>query len=51
MRKYVEDKEVSFLTVGEGGYNQGREKVRMYPLLLDWNWRYQYEIMALKAGI
>lgn len=22
----------------------------MYPVLLDWNWRYQYELMDIKVG-
>lgn len=32
-----------FLTVEERSYSKGRKGGGMNPVVLDWNWRFQYE--------
>lgn len=35
-----------FLTVREENYTYEKGKDRRNPVVLDWNWRYQYELVV-----
>lgn len=40
-----------FFTVGEESYNYEKRGARMYSVVLDWNWSYQYELMIFNIFI
>lgn len=43
--------EARFFTVGEESYNFEKRGARMYSVVLDWNWSYQYELMVFNIFI
>lgn len=34
-----------FLNIREGSYKQAEGKARMNPVMLDWNWKYELELI------
>ena len=36
-----------FPTIGEGSYKYGKGKSGIYPFMLDWNWKYHYELIFI----
>lgn len=44
MKKYIEEN----TTIREDIYKNGKRKIRMCPLLLDWHWKYLYIHVYMK---